>query len=120
MPIDLRCRIMRASHAVVHALKRVVGATKLYVHTMCSGELSYLHLQFIPRRSGELLGGACLPPSVASSCHITHPCRRCVRRCAPCCSERRGGFGEGGYCTPARNPPPNQALRRTRHIAPRR
>ncbi len=57
MPIDLRCHIMRVTHAVVNALKRVVGATKVYMHTMCSGELSHLHFQFIPRRPGELIGG---------------------------------------------------------------
>jgi len=57
MPIDLRCHIMRVTHAVVNALKRVVGATKVYMHTMCSGELSHLHFQFILRRPGELIGG---------------------------------------------------------------
>jgi diadenosine tetraphosphate (Ap4A) HIT family hydrolase len=48
---------MRVTHAVIHALKWVVGATKVYMHTMCSGELRHLHLQFIPRRPGELMGG---------------------------------------------------------------
>jgi histidine triad (HIT) family protein len=56
MPVDLGCHIMRVTHAVVNALKQVVGATKVYMHTMCSGELSHLHFQFIPRRPGELIG----------------------------------------------------------------
>jgi diadenosine tetraphosphate (Ap4A) HIT family hydrolase len=57
MPIDLGCRIVRVIHAVVNALKRVVSATKVYMHTMCSGELSHLHFQFIPRRPGDLIRG---------------------------------------------------------------
>ncbi len=57
MPVDLGCHIVCVTHAVVNALKRVVGATKVYMHTMCSGELSHLHFQFIPRCPGELIGG---------------------------------------------------------------
>ena len=57
MPIELGCHIMRVTQALVHALKQVVGANKVYMHTMCSGELSHLHFQLIPRRPGELIGG---------------------------------------------------------------
>jgi diadenosine tetraphosphate (Ap4A) HIT family hydrolase len=57
MPIDLGCHIVRVTHAVVKALKRVGGATKVDRHTLCSGELSHWHLQCIPRRPGDLIGG---------------------------------------------------------------
>jgi hypothetical protein len=36
MPLDLGCHIMCVTHAVVNALKRVVGATKVYMLTVCS------------------------------------------------------------------------------------
>jgi histidine triad (HIT) family protein len=57
MPVDLGCHIMRVTHALVNALKDVVGADKVYMHTMCSGALSHLHFQLIPRRPGEQIGG---------------------------------------------------------------
>jgi hypothetical protein len=48
---------MRVTHALVNALKTIVAAEKVCMVTMCSGALSYLHFQLIPRRTGELIGG---------------------------------------------------------------
>jgi histidine triad (HIT) family protein len=73
MPIDLGGHIMRVTHALVTALKRVVGANKVYMHTMYSGDLSHLHFQFIPRRPGELIGGRVFAAErgVLTSYHVT-------------------------------------------------
>ena len=60
MPVELGCHIVRVTHALVKALKHVVGADKVYMRTMCSGALSHLHFQLIPRRPGELIGGRVL------------------------------------------------------------
>jgi histidine triad (HIT) family protein len=57
MPIELGCHIMWVTHAAVNALKDVVGADKVYMVTMCSGTMSHLHFQLIPRRLGEMIGG---------------------------------------------------------------
>lgn len=57
MPVALGCHIMRITHALVNALKHVVAAEKVYMVTMCSGALSHLHFQLIPRRTGEMIGG---------------------------------------------------------------
>jgi histidine triad (HIT) family protein len=57
MPLELGCHVMRVTHALVNALKTVVAAEKVYMVTMCSGSLSHLHFQLIPRRTGEMIGG---------------------------------------------------------------
>jgi histidine triad (HIT) family protein len=48
---------MRVTQALVNALKTVVAAEKVYMVTMCSGTLSHLHFQLIPRRTSEMIGG---------------------------------------------------------------
>ena len=57
MPIALGCHLMHVTHALVNTLKQVFGAEKVYMHTMCSGQLSHLHFQLIPRLPGEQIGG---------------------------------------------------------------
>jgi len=57
MPVTLGCHIMRVAHAVTNALKHLMGAEKVYMVTMCSGKLSHLHFQLIPRLPGEMIGG---------------------------------------------------------------
>lgn len=57
MPVELGCHIITVTHALVNALKNVVDAEKVYMVTMCSGELSHLHFQLIPRLKGEQIGG---------------------------------------------------------------
>ncbi len=57
MPVELGCHIARVTHALTNALKKVVGAEKVYLVTMCSGDLSHLHFQLIPRCKGDMIGG---------------------------------------------------------------
>jgi histidine triad (HIT) family protein len=57
MSVELGCHIMRLTHVLVNALKTIVAAEKVYLVTMCSGPLSHLHFQFIPRRPSDLMGG---------------------------------------------------------------
>src|SRR3712207_5022369 len=57
MPVELGCHIMRVTNALVNALKHVLGAEKVYLVTMCSGELNHLHFQLLPRLQGEQIGG---------------------------------------------------------------
>jgi histidine triad (HIT) family protein len=57
MPVALGCHIARITHVAANALKAVVEAEKVYQVTMCSGALSHLHFQLIPRRNGEMIGG---------------------------------------------------------------
>lgn len=40
----------------VRALKRALGAEKVYVNTMCDGGINHLHLQLLPRYAGESIG----------------------------------------------------------------
>ena len=114
MPIDLGCHIVRITHAVVNALKRVIGANKVYMHTLCSGELSHLHFQFVP-------------PSSGGTDRWTHICRRARRPHA--LSRDPAGTAPGGArlaalsdavggktadtVPPAINPPPNMGLQPT-------
>lgn len=42
---------------LTRALKTVTACDKVYQVTMCSGPLSHLHFQLIPRRPGEQIGG---------------------------------------------------------------
>ena len=42
---------------LTRALKAVTGCDKVYQVTMCSGKVSHLHFQLIPRLPGEQIGG---------------------------------------------------------------
>ena len=42
---------------LTRALKKVTACDKVYQVTMCSGPLSHLHFQLIPRLPGEQIGG---------------------------------------------------------------
>jgi histidine triad (HIT) family protein len=57
MPVELGCHIMRLTQVLANALKTIVAAEKVYLVIVCSGALSHLHFQLIPRRPGELMGG---------------------------------------------------------------
>ncbi len=41
---------------VANAIKRGLGAEKLYLVTMCDGGLNHLHVQLLPRYAGEPVG----------------------------------------------------------------
>lgn len=49
--------LMTVMLRLTRALKTVTGCDKVYQVTMCSGPLSHLHFQLIPRLPGEQVGG---------------------------------------------------------------
>ena len=49
--------LMTVMLQLTRALKSVTGCDKVYQVTMCSGPLSHLHFQLIPRLPGEPIGG---------------------------------------------------------------
>ncbi len=49
--------LMTVMLRLTRALKTVTGCEKVYQVTMCSGPLSHLHFQLIPRLPGEQVGG---------------------------------------------------------------
>jgi histidine triad (HIT) family protein len=57
MPLEFGYHMTRITHAAVNVLKEVVEAEKVYMVTMCSGAMSHLHYQLIPRLKGEMIGG---------------------------------------------------------------
>lgn len=57
MLLEFGYHMMRITHAAVNVLKEVVEAEKVYMVTMCSGAMSHLHFQLIPRLKGEMIGG---------------------------------------------------------------
>ncbi len=49
-------RVFRMCVGVAKAIKRGLGAEKVYLNTMCDGPLSHLHLQLFPRYAGDPTG----------------------------------------------------------------
>lgn len=49
--------LMTVMLRLTRALKTVTACDKVYHVTMCSGPLSHLHFQLIPRRPGDRIGG---------------------------------------------------------------
>ena len=41
---------------VVNAIKQALGAEKVYLNTMCDGTINHLHVQLLPRYSGDPIG----------------------------------------------------------------
>lgn len=41
---------------MANAIKRGLGAEKVYLNTMCDGPLTHLHLQLFPRYAGDPIG----------------------------------------------------------------
>ena len=41
---------------LVNAIRKALGAEKVYLNTMCDGEISHLHLQLFPRFPGDSIG----------------------------------------------------------------
>ena len=58
LPEDLGCHLMKVMVRLARALREVTGCDKVYQVTMCSGPLSHLHFQLIPRLPGERIGGS--------------------------------------------------------------
>ena len=43
---------------LTNAIKRGLGAEKVYLNTMCDGEINHLHIQLFPRYTGERIGSS--------------------------------------------------------------
>ena len=54
---ELGSELMTVMLRLTRALKTVTACDKVYQVTMCSGPLSHLHFQLIPRLPGEPIGG---------------------------------------------------------------
>ena len=54
---ELGTELMSVMLRLTRALKTVTACDKVYQVTMCSGPLSHLHFQLIPRLPGEQIGG---------------------------------------------------------------
>ena len=50
--------VFRLCVRVANALKRGLGAEKVYLNTMCDGPINHLHLQLFPRYPGERIGSS--------------------------------------------------------------
>lgn len=44
--------------AGAQALKGALGAEKVYLNTMCDGEINHLHFQLFPRYAGDAIGSS--------------------------------------------------------------
>lgn len=49
-------RVFQMCVRVANAIKRGLGAEKVYLNTMCDGPLNHLHLQLFPRYAGDPTG----------------------------------------------------------------
>jgi diadenosine tetraphosphate (Ap4A) HIT family hydrolase len=47
---------MRRCGAAARALRRALGAEKVYLNAMCDGEINHLHFQLFPRYPGDPIG----------------------------------------------------------------
>ena len=50
--------IFRLCVRLTNAIKRGLGAEKVYLNTMCDGEVNHLHIQLFPRYPGERIGSS--------------------------------------------------------------
>lgn len=41
---------------ITKAIKRALGAEKVYIYSMCDGRINHLHVQLLPRYQGESIG----------------------------------------------------------------
>lgn len=57
LPDGLGCHLMNVMLRLTRALKQATGCDKVYQVTMCSGAMSHLHFQLLPRLPGERIGG---------------------------------------------------------------
>ena len=58
LPTKLVAKVYLVIHGAVGALKKVLGAQKVYMCTMCDGKRNHLHYQLIPRMPGEEVRGS--------------------------------------------------------------
>ncbi len=51
-----QAQAMRVCCAAARALRRALGAEKVYLNAMCDGEINHLHFQLFPRYPGDPIG----------------------------------------------------------------
>ncbi len=56
MPLELGTYILKISDAIIQLQKRMIGAEKVYMCTICDGKRNHLHFQLLPRLKGEPIG----------------------------------------------------------------
>ena len=56
LPEDKVGPLFQFTLKVIQALKKSLGAEKVYLNTMCDGPVNHLHLQLFPRYAGERIG----------------------------------------------------------------
>jgi diadenosine tetraphosphate (Ap4A) HIT family hydrolase len=55
---DEASEIFQLCVRLVNAIKRGLDAEKVYLNTMCDGEINHLHIQLFPRYAGERIGSS--------------------------------------------------------------
>lgn len=56
MPLDLGTHILKISNEIIKLHKKIIGAEKVYMCTICDGKRNHLHFQLLPRLKGETIG----------------------------------------------------------------
>lgn len=56
MPLDLGIHILKISDIIIKLHKKILGAEKVYMCTICDGKRNHLHFQLFPRLKGEKIG----------------------------------------------------------------
>jgi diadenosine tetraphosphate (Ap4A) HIT family hydrolase len=56
MPLELGTHILKISDAIIRLQKKIIGAEKVYMCTICDGKRNHLHFQLLPRLKGEPIG----------------------------------------------------------------
>lgn len=56
MPLELGTHILKLSNEIIKLHKKIIGAEKVYMCTICDGKRNHLHFQLLPRLKGETIG----------------------------------------------------------------
>ncbi len=56
MPLELGTYILKISNEIIKLHKKILGAEKVYMCTICDGKRNHLHFQLFPRLKGESIG----------------------------------------------------------------
>lgn len=56
MPLELGTYILKVSNEIIKLHKKILGAEKVYMCTICDGKRNHLHFQLFPRLKGDSIG----------------------------------------------------------------
>jgi len=56
MPLELGTHILKIADAIIKLHKKIIGAEKVYMCTICDGKRNHLHFQLLPRLKGDPRG----------------------------------------------------------------